>query len=397
MKKKIITSIILSVVLLFSCSFFVGAKKSVYINSGKTTLSGLFSDSYAIGSSGIARIGDDEVYVLTAKTVSSVSSTASDSEGGGGLLYTDGSVKIKSDVIKVGLNFNFNRADTDTTVEEAAFTNASGGGFAFGYYDEDREFVELDTTDESTVYVFSLDPESKYVEVYDGEGELLYDTSYLNTMENFLAIHPLSDDDDDVLTKYDGYKYYGDFELGYTDGEAITVINTIELEQYLKGVIAVEMVSGAPLDAYKAQAVAARTYAQRCIKNTDLYSYYGFDVTNNTYYQAYYGYYIPSQAKYSTISQAVEETENEYLTYNGTIINAMFCAANGGESVDGGYPYLIGYEDPYEGSVWSKGALGHRIGMSQWGAYAMAKNYKMDYHDILGFYYTKVGISRGHF
>ena len=398
MKKKIVISVVTAVALLFVCSFFVSAKRGIYVNNSKTMLSGLFSENYAIGSNGTKLLDSDDVYVLSARGLTDLSSMNAIEEGvgGGGLLFDDGSVRIKSDVVKVGLSFNFNRAGTDTTVEEAAFTNTSGGGFVFGYYDNDREFVELDETEESTVYVFSLEPETLFLGVYDGEGELLYETSHPNTKDNFIAIRPISEDED-VLTKYDGNRYYGDFELGYTAGDGITVINTVNIEQYLKGVIALEMIANAPLEAYKAQAVAARSYAQRCIKNTDLYDYYGFDVTNNTYYQAYYGYYVPSSASYATISRAVEETENEYLTYNGSVINAMFCAANGGESVDGGYPYLIGYEDPYEGDVWTKGPMGHRIGMSQWGAYAMAKNYKMDYQSILGFYYTKVGISYGYF
>ena len=74
----------------------------------------------------------------------------------------------------------------------------------------------------------------------------------------------------------------------------------------------------------------------------------------------------------------------------------MYCAANGGATLDGGYPYLKGFADPYEASAWTRGALGHRIGMSQWGAYAMAKYKNKDYKSILGFYYTQVGISVGY-
>ena len=393
MKRKILYACIAAVAVLFGCSFLVGAEHAVFINDSAGRLNGLLSDNYAIGSSGTEKLGFDNVYVLTSRGVSGISTHHG--AGGGGLLYDDGSVKIKSNVIKVGLSFNFNRAKTDTTVEEAAFINTSGEGFAFGYYDNDREFVELDRTEESTVYVFGFDPEGQYLSVFDSEGELLYETTHPNTKANFIALHPLSASEDN-LTQYESRKYYGDFEVGYTAGDGFTVINTVSLEQYIKGVIAVEMVAGAPMDAYKAQAVAARSYAQRCIKNTDLYTEYGFDVTNNTYYQAYYGYYVPSRVSYSTISGAVDETANEYLTYNGAVINAMFCAADGGETIDGGYPYLIGVEDPYEGSVWTKGAMGHRIGMSQWGAYAMAKNYNMDYKSILGYYYTGVGISYGH-
>ena len=57
--------------------------------------------------------------------------------------------------------------------------------------------------------------------------------------------------------------------------------------------------------------------------------------------------------------------------------------------------YLRGVTDPYEAAVWTRGAYGHRVGMSQWGANAMARYYNKDYKDILGFYYTGVGLSYG--
>jgi len=392
-QRKIIILILSLVAALFVGSFFVGADHAVYVNGSSNRLRGLFSENFAIGSSGISKLDYDDVYVLTASGVKNVSSLSA--EGGGGLLFDDGRVKIKSDIIKVGLSFNFNRADTDTTVSEATFENRTGNGFAFGYYDDDRDFVELDCTDSSTIYVYPIEDYELYLGIFDEYGDLIYDTSYPNTKENFIAIHPLSDGGE-TTTWYGGYKYFGDFEVGFTAGEGFTVINTLPIQPYLKGVIAVEMVSDAPLDAYKAQAVAARSYAQRCIRNTDLYTEYGFDLTNNTYYQAYYGYYVPSQANYTTISRAVDETANEYLTYNGYVINALYCAANGGQTMDGGYPYLKGFEDPYEGAVWTKGPYGHQFGMSQWGAYAMAKYYNKDYKSILGFYYTKVGISYGY-
>ena len=45
--------------------------------------------------------------------------------------------------------------------------------------------------------------------------------------------------------------------------------------------------------------------------------------------------------------------------------------------------------------VFTGSGCGHNLGMSQWGAYAMAKYYEKDYRFILGFYYTQVGISYG--
>lgn len=393
MKKKTVISIISVTLLLFLCSFSAAAERAVFVNGNGMTLGGLFSNYFAVGRDGVLPLAYDDVYVLTSHGADNISSM--NAEGGGGLLYDNGTVEITSNIIKVGLSFNFNRAESDTTVDSAQFTNNSGGGFAFGYYDNDRCFVELGSTVENTLLILPIPEQPLYVGVYTLAGELIHQTTHPNTKDNLIALHPLSDSGD-ALTSYLNYRYYGDFEIGYTAGEGITVINTVDIEQYIKGVIAVEMPALSPLEAYKAQAVAARSYAQRCIKNTDLYDYYGFDVTNNTYYQAYYGHYTVSQSNYGTISDAVEQTRNEYLTYNGNVINAMYCAANGGETLDGGYPYLKGFADPYESAAWTRGPLGHRVGMSQWGAYSMAKYKNKDYKSILGFYYTKVGISTGY-
>ena len=99
----------------------------------------------------------------------------------------------------------------------------------------------------------------------------------------------------------------------------------------------------------------------------------------------------------------MEATNNQYLTYEGAVINALYSAANGGESrnsEDVGFsylPYLRGVEDPYESAVWTRGVNGHQLGMSQWGAQAMAKHFNKSYQDILGFYYTGVGLSYGYY
>ncbi len=122
----------------------------------------------------------------------------------------------------------------------------------------------------------------------------------------------------------------------------------------------------------------------------------GFDLTNDDYCQVYLGY-----TDAESILSAVAATENLYLTCDGALIDALFFAADGGSTLNSedvfrdALPYLRGVEDPYESSAWTQGAYGHRVGMSQWGAYAMAKYYDMDYRDILGFYYTGVGLSYG--
>lgn len=52
---------------------------------------------------------------------------------------------VVNDTLKVGIRWG------DTALEAANLENAVGSGYEFGYYDEDREFVYLDETDETTI------------------------------------------------------------------------------------------------------------------------------------------------------------------------------------------------------------------------------------------------------
>ena len=80
-------------------------------------------------------------------------------------------------------------------------------------------------------------------------------------------------------TWFKGYKYGGAFAYPRVTGGNLNVYNVLDLESYVKGVIPYEMNGNWPLEALKAQAVCARTYACRTSKHL---SVYGFDVCNTT-------------------------------------------------------------------------------------------------------------------
>jgi stage II sporulation protein D len=102
-----------------------------------------------------------------------------------------------------------------------------------------------------------------------------------------------------------------------------------------------------PLEALKAQAVAARTYAAR---KQGGYGQYGFDVTGTASSQAYGG----TAAVGPNITAAVEATAGLYLTYGGTLCEALYFSSSGGGTEDSenvfpnALPYLRGVLDPYE-------------------------------------------------
>lgn len=169
---------------------------------------------------------------------------------------------------------------------------------------------------------------------------------------------------DAVRTWFKGYRYYGGFRYERIGGGDLTVVNIVDLETYIKGVVPYEMSSSWPLEALKVQAVCARSYAYINIHSGKHTSYH-FDVCNTTDCQAYYGAGTNSSSYQATerTDQAVDETAGEYTWYDGQVIEAFYSSSHGGasESVYNvwgtsleQYPYLCGVEDPYEADMASK-------------------------------------------
>lgn len=136
-------------------------------------------------------------------------------------------------------------------------------------------------------------------------------------------------------------RYRGVVEVYPNAQGRLTVMNTVELETYLRGVVPREM--GAweypSLEALKAQAVAARTYV---VANRGKREKEGFDLLDTVADQVYGG----RDAEHPLTDRAVEETRGLVATYGGKPIQALFMADSGGSTVDnqyvfgGGFPYL---------------------------------------------------------
>ena len=151
-----------------------------------------------------------------------------------------------------------------------------------------------------------------------------------------------------ALTWFKGYKYAGGFEYARAASGNLSVINVVDLEDYVKGVIPYEMGGSWPLAALEAQAVCARTYV--CGHSKHL-SAYGFDVCAGTDCQVYNG----ANSATSVTDQAVDNTAGECLYYDGYLVqDPVYHSSNGGATEDsanvwgGEKGYLIGKPDPYE-------------------------------------------------
>ncbi len=157
--------------------------------------------------------------------------------------------------------------------------------------------------------------------------------------------------DKPVVDSFKG-KYRGQLSLVKWNNKYL-VINTMDIDEYLYGVIGKEMGKFWPFEALKAQAVCSRTlvyyYKELAAKKVLPY-----DVSDTVYHQVYNGVYSEDES----IVKAVEETSDEVLIgqdsekgYN--IVPSFFHACCGGHTTDasqvwgGDYPLLKGVEDPF--------------------------------------------------
>ena len=158
-----------------------------------------------------------------------------------------------------------------------------------------------------------------------------------------------------------GSEYRGGLEV-FPSGDGLTVVNELTLEDYVRGVLPAEMgrQPRGRIEALKAQAIAARSYA---LANMGRRSQYGFDFFGDIRDQAYCGAGRADRLS----SKAVEETAGLVATYEGRPISAFYCANCGGHTAsiqevwDGpAVPYLQGVRDTLEGEDYSGGSCGGR-------------------------------------
>lgn len=271
---------------------------------------------------------------------------------------------------------------------------------------------------------------------------------------------------------FQGRHYRGKMRV-FTDFYTMTVVNVLTVEEYLKGVVPMEVSSDWPLETLKAQAVAARTFAYKKMEETVGKP---FNVDASHFSQVYGGVDVEREGT----NAAVDSTLGIVMTYNGALITAFYHSASGGKTATSDevwsgapLPYLKSITDPHSleaphqtwvyyinrdrllkllkmnslieikmtyshsgrvayvrffdadgkeksmtgnafrlalGSTNIRSTMfsseiagtvvkfigrgwGHGVGMSQWGAYAMAqKGYSYD--AILAFYYTGIQLKK---
>jgi stage II sporulation protein D len=141
-----------------------------------------------------------------------------------------------------------------------------------------------------------------------------------------------------VPVRFNGKAYRGKIEVFVNSRGSLTVVNVVPIEDYLYGVVPNEL-GFREIEAQKAQAVAARTYA---MSKFGQFANEGFDVLPTTRSQVYKGH----SSETSMGTQAVNATRGIVAMYNGKPIRAMYTSTCGGRTEDVKLIYTD-YDAPY--------------------------------------------------
>ena len=168
-------------------------------------------------------------------------------------------------------------------------------------------------------------------QIVDDEGQ-----RYTISGESILILPASSD-----TVTIDKKPYRGGARLFVNNRGLLNVIDELNLEDYLRGVVPAEMGPKVfdEVEGEKAQAVAARTYA---VRNLGQFRSEGYDICPGPACQAYNGF----SGEDPLSDQAVRETAGLIITYDGKPIDALFTATCGGETSDVATMFP-GRTDPY--------------------------------------------------
>ncbi|MCL1806549.1 MAG: SpoIID/LytB domain-containing protein [Oscillospiraceae bacterium] len=181
--------------------------------------------------------------------------------------------------------------------------------------------------------------------VVTGTTEIIFQFDYGEAFD--FCVRPIAPEGGAAVTLHRDYRYNGMFEFRRQDGNNITVINAVDMQEYVKGIVPYEMSPTWPVEALKAQAVCARSYT---MANLNRHKSDGFNLCTTIHCHVYRG---TSQASANS-NRAVDETYGQYLLYNGQSCNTVYHSSDGGATENSenvwyeAVPYLRGVLDPYE-------------------------------------------------
>ncbi|MEK7102617.1 MAG: SpoIID/LytB domain-containing protein [Patescibacteria group bacterium] len=190
-------------------------------------------------------------------------------------------------------------------------------------------------------------------------------------------------------------QFRGVFELRYSkENDKVWAITELPMEEYLAGLA--EVSENKVPEFYKAQAVAARTYAYYQLQDGRKHASRNFDVNASQGDQVYAGYVREQTFKKG--AEGVSATRGEMMTYNKDVVVTPYFAQSAGRTYSwkeawGGQdkPWLVSIITHYD-----KGRIkyGHGVGMSQYDAAKRAEKEGVDYQALLKYYYRGVEVEK---
>ena len=196
-------------------------------------------------------------------------------------------------------------------------------------------------------------------------------------------------------TSLNDNKFLGILELRYSPNtNKLWMINELQLENYLKGLA--ETSNSSPMEYQKALVTAARTYAMYHYNRGTKHAA-EFYTLDSAYDQVYRGY--NSQLRLTKVSEAVEATRGQVVTYAGNVVVTPYFSYSDGRTRN--------YEDVWGGAIipWCRSVkepegydkttmYGHGVGLSARGAILLADKYNYGFEQILKYYYTGIELKK---
>jgi len=228
----------------------------------------------------------------------------------------------KYEIVKVGLYYS--------TTAKTNLNLTSDTGFQVGYLQENT-FVPLYALSETSLSIS-----------FASSTSLVANGTSLD-----IANGNLSFVSDSGVVGIEGKKYRGAIVLVPTAENAFTVINFVNINDYIASVVGKEMSPSWHIEALKAQAVCARSYT---LSTFNKHSSLGFNLCATQDCQVYTG--ISGESE-KTI-RAAHDTKDQILTYNGNVASTLYSSSNGGSTAysknvwGNDVPYLTAKEDIHE-------------------------------------------------
>ncbi len=149
-----------------------------------------------------------------------------------------------------------------------------------------------------------------------------------------------------------GTQYRGALRFVRTGANGVQPVNSLSLDEYLKGVVPRESPSSWHIEALRAQSLAARSYAL-AVSSPGA----SWDICDTDQCQVYGGRAsiaangAVTSLEAASTNSAVDTTSGIVVAYGNAVAFTQFSSSNGGYSVAGSKPYLVAQPDPYSGSA----------------------------------------------